>query len=181
MRRLTSIFALSCLLTSCATSVKLFTVDNSKVGVKYGASRGTIFKDNYPSGNFLISDADSTKRWTPNQQEIELAERILKEQIKGINKSSINQSYDCPVIHRHLNAYFRQYIGIRNDKGQRIIHINFSWDKLTLLDRIAGNSHRRLDFTSEYLVAFDGCCYYWRVNVNLDEKKLTDLGINGVA
>jgi hypothetical protein len=181
MRQLLIIAGLSYLLISCHSEAKLFKADNSKIGVKYKATRGTIFNDNYPFSNFLTSDVDSTTRWTPNKQDIELAEGILKEQIKSLNKNKVNQSDNCPVIHRHLNDYFRQYVGVKNKKGQRVIHINFSWDKYTLMDRIVGNSDRRLDFTSDYEFVFDGCSYHWGVNVNLDEKKLSDLGVNGVG
>jgi hypothetical protein len=163
------------------SEAELFKVDNSKIGVRFRGTRGTIFNDNYPFSKFLTSDVDSTKRWTPNKDDIELAEGILKEQIKKINKDRINQQDNCPIIHRHLNDYFRQYVGITNDKGQRIIHINFSWDKFTLKDRIVGNSDSRLDFKSDYSFVFDGCSYYWGINVNLDENKLTDLGVNGVG
>ena len=86
MRRLTLIiFGLSFLLTSCATPVNLFTVDNSKIGVKYAGTRGTIFNDNYPFVNFLMLELDSTKRWTPNADDIKLAEEILKAQIKEMS------------------------------------------------------------------------------------------------
>lgn len=181
MRQTLIIVGLLYSLASCQSEAKLFTADNSKIGVKYKRTRGTIFNDNYPFVNFLVSDIDSLTRWTPKQQDIELAERILKEQIKSINKNKINQADNCPVIHRHLNDYFRQYIGVGNNKGQRIIHINFSWDKFTLKDRIVGNSDSRLDFTSDYSFVFDGCSYYWGVNVNLDDKKLSDLSVNGVG
>jgi hypothetical protein len=163
------------------SEAEFFKVDNSKIGVRFRGTRGTIFNDNYPFSNFLTSGVDSTKRWTPNKRDIELAERILKAQIKSINKNRINQQGNCPIIHRHLNDYFRQYVGITNDKGQRIIHINFVWDKFTLKDRIVGNSDSRLDFESDYSFVFDGCSYYWGINVNLDEKKLSDMGVNGVG
>src|SRR5690606_27488214 len=128
-----------------------------------------------------VGDVDSTKRWTPNQSAIELAEKILREQIKEINKNKPNQMGSCPVIHRHLNSYFRQYVGIINGKGQRVIHINFYWDKFSLWDKIGGYSDSRLDHDSDYAFVFDGCSHYWSINVNLDDNKLTDLGVNGIA
>ncbi len=144
-------------------------------------ARGTIFKNNYPFHNFMVSDVDSTTRWTPDKRDIELAEKILRAQIKNANKNLTNQVNNCPVIHRHLNDYFRQYVGILNDKGEKVIHINFSWDRFTLLDRIKGYSDGRLEFESDYAHVFDGCSYYWQVNVNLDKKTLSDLSINGIA
>lgn len=168
-------------LTSCMIKVKPFKVDHFKTGVTTSKARGTIFNDNYPFKLFYVSDVDSTKRWTPNQAEIELAEKILWQQIKEINKNRPNQMASCPVIHRHLNSYFRQYVGIKNEKGQKIIHINFYWDKFGLWDRIRGYYDSRLDYDSDYTIVFDGCSHYWHINVNLDENKLSDFAVNGVA
>jgi hypothetical protein len=181
MRQAIIIVGLIYSLTSCQSETKLFTADNSKIGVKYKGARGTIFNDNYPFSNFLTSDVDSTTRWTPKRHDIELAEDILRKQIKSLNKNKVNQLDNCPLIHRHLNDYFRQYVGVKNSEGQRIIHINFSWDKHTLIDRIVGNADSRLKFTSDYSFVFDGCSYYWAVNVNLDKRQLSDLSINGVG
>ena len=169
------------MLTSCVGEANLFTVDNSKIGVRYRGIRGAIFNDHYPFGNLMVSDLDSTKRWTPGKHDIELAEKILKAQIKGLNGNKMNQLRNCPIIHRHLNDYFRQYVGIINDKGERLIHINLAWDKFSLKDILVGNGDSRLDFKSDYSFVFDGCSYYWQINVNLDEKKLSDLSINGVG
>jgi len=168
-------------LFSCASKTELFQVDDSKIGVNYKNSRGTIFNKNYPFFNFLFSGVDSTSQWTPSKEDIELAENILRSEIKNINKSKINQIGSCPVIHRNLYSYFRQFVGIINDEGQRIIHINFYWDKYSLLDRIKGNADSRLDYNSDYAIVMDGCSYFWQVNVNLEEKKLTDFSVNGYA
>lgn len=156
-------------------------MDSSKTGVKINNSNGTIFNDNYPFKYFYVRDVDSTKRWTPEKADIELAEQLLRQQIKEINKQRPNQSGSCPVIHRHLNSYFRQYVGIINDRGQRLVHINFYWDRFGLWDRIRGYSDSRLGFDSDYAFVLDGCSHFWQINVNLDEKKLSDLRVNGIA
>ncbi len=181
MKDIIVILVVATIISSCAADAILFKVDDSKIGVKHRRANGTIFNNTYPFSNFFVSDADSTKRWTPSKRHIELAEKILKEQIKKLNKNRINQMENCPVIHRHLYAYFRQYVGIINDRGQRIIHINFYWNKYGLIDRIKGYHDLRLDFDSDYAIVMDGCSYYWQINVNLDEKKLSDLMINGIA
>ncbi len=175
------IIGLSCILTSCKIEASLFTADNSKIAVKINKVRGTVFNNNYRFRNFYVNDVDSTTRWIPDKKDIELAEKILKQQIKKINKNRLNQVGNCPVIHRNLNKYFRQYVGIRNNKGQKIIHINFYWDRYSLWDRIKGYSDHRLSFDSDYVMVFDGCSYYWQINVNLDEKTLSNLGVNGMA
>ena len=88
MRQTLIILGLFCTLTSCVSEANLFKVDNSKIGVQFKGTRGTIFNDNYPFSKFLTSDVDSTKRWTPNKDDIELAESILKAQIKNMVVSS---------------------------------------------------------------------------------------------
>jgi hypothetical protein len=181
MRQIFVILGLTFTLTSCASSTNLFTVDNSKIGVKYKRTRGTIFNDNHPFVNFLMLDLDSTKRWTPNADDLKLAEKILKEQIKVANKNRPNQMNGCPTIHKHLNDYFRQYVGLINDKGHKVIHINMSWDKFTLKDRIVGNSDSRLDFKSDYSMTLDGCSYYWQVSIDMDDKNISGFGVNGVG
>jgi hypothetical protein len=169
------------LVTSCKIEANLFPVDNSKIGVQFNKTRGTIFKNNYPFRNFNVSDIDSTFRWTPDKKDIELAEKILRQNISEMNKNSPNQFGSCPIIHRNLNKYFRQYVGIENIKGQKVIHINFYWDRYSSLDRVKGYSDSRLSFKSDYAIVFDGCSYYWQINVNLDEKSLSDFRVNGVA
>ncbi|MGS2765136.1 hypothetical protein [Sinomicrobium sp. M5D2P9] len=156
-------------------------MDKARIGVNYKNSRGTIFNPNYPFANFHVRDVDSTMQWTPDKADIELAEEILNTQIKTRNKNKMNQRGNCPVIHRNLYSYFRQYVGIINDKGERIIHINFYWDRYDLMDRLRGYADLRLDYNSDYAIVFDGCSYYWQINVNLDRKELSGLMINGVA
>lgn len=65
------IIGLFCFVTSCKIEANLFTVDNSKVGVKTNKIHGTIFNNNYPFRNFYVSDIDSTTRWTPEKKDIE--------------------------------------------------------------------------------------------------------------
>jgi hypothetical protein len=126
-------------------------------------------------------DLDSTKRWTPSGDDIKLAEKILKEQIKDTNKNRPNQMNSCPIVHKHLNDYFRQYVGLVNDKGHKVIYINMSWDRFSLKDRIVGNSDRRLDFNSDYSITLDGCSYYWEVTIDMNDKKISGFGVNGVG
>ncbi len=180
-RRVFILFGISCFLASCSTTVNLFKVDNSKIGVKYGKARGTIFQDNYAFVNFLMLELASTKRWTPDATDIQLAENILRDEIKEANKNRPNQMEGCPIIHRHLNDYFRQYVGLINNQGHKVIHINMSWGKFTLKDRIVGNSDSRLNFKSDYSITMDGCSYYWQVSIDLDDKKVLGFGVNGVG
>lgn len=98
------------------------------IGIKANKFRGTIFKGKYPFEYLFVSDIDSNQRFTPIKEEIASAEGLLKEQIKCLNQRLINQIGNCPVIHRNLNNYFRQYVGFYNSEGNKLIHINFYWD-----------------------------------------------------
>lgn len=156
------------------------TSDANKIAVKSNRFRGTIFTAAYNTGQFIIT-TDSVSRFTPNQEDIFLAETILKDQIKEINKGHPNQLLKREYIEKNLSKYFRQYVGFTNSNGERIVHINMHWDRFSLSDRISGYWDSRLDYTSDYSIVFDGGSRYWSINVNLNSKKLFGLSVNGIA
>lgn len=157
------------------------TGSSNLIGVKSNRFKGTIFKDSYPFKHFNVADIDSTKRLTPTKKDIAEAEKILKEQIRSLNKSTTNQYGNCPVIHRNLNKYFRQYVGFYDADGNKMIHINFLWDRYSLKDRLLGYAAPENSYDDDYAIVFDGCSNYWQVNINLTTKKASDLQVNGVA
>jgi hypothetical protein len=169
------------LLVSCRTSVGTFqTSDTNKIGVKSNKFRGTIFKSSY-STMFLTTTSDTLKRFTPTEEDIILAETILKEQIGKINTLHINQLERRQNIDKNLNKYFRQYVGFVNEQGNRVVHINLSWDRFTIFDRIKGYWDSRLEFTSDYSMTLDGGSHFWNVNVDITSKTLYGLSVNGIA
>ena len=170
------------LLLSCRTSVKIFqTTDINKIGVKSKKIKGTIFKSTYPNDKLFILSVDSLTKFTPSKENIELAEIILKEQIQKVNKSRVNQFGKGQYIDKNLKKYFRQYVGFINEKGDSVVHINFYWNKFTITDRIKGYWDDRLEYKSDFSVPLDGGSRYWNVNVNLTDKQLYGLSVNGVA
>jgi hypothetical protein len=179
MRQVLTIIGLCYALSSCRSEAILRAVDNSKTSVNYKRARGTIFNDRYPFDLFFFEyNLDSTKRWMPEKKDIELAEQILKANIKKMAHNY--PKHYGPRVHKRLYSYFRQYVGLFNEKGQRIIHINCSWDRPTLLDRVPGDNHR-LKFDSDYAMVMDGGSYYWKIEVNLDEKTIYGFGVHGVS
>jgi hypothetical protein len=179
MRQVLIVVGFCYTLSSCQSEAKLFTVDNSKIGVKYKRTRGTIFNDMYPFYLVFPGDnIDSTKRWTPDKEDIELAEQILKAKIKKINHN-YPRDYG-PRVSKRRNSYFRQYVGYTNEKGHRIIHVNCSWDRRSLINKMLGDDYR-LKFNSEYSIAMDGGSYYWQVEINLEEKTIYGFGVHGVG
>lgn len=170
------------ILVSCRTYIKTYQInDIDKIGVKSNRLKGTVFKNSYYANNLFINTLDSLKRFTPTENDIDLAERILKEQIREVNKRHINQIGKHQYIERNLTNYFRQYIGYINEKGDRTIHINFHWDRFTIMDRLKGYWDDRLDYTSDYSMVFDGGSRYWSINVNLSSKTLYGLSVNGIS
>ena len=97
MKQTIQIVSILLVFCSCTPEATLFKVDDSKIGVNYKSSRGTIFNENYPHLMFYVSGLDSTNQWTPDNEDIELAEEILKAQIKEFNKRKTNQMGNCPI------------------------------------------------------------------------------------
>ncbi len=170
------------LLFSCRTTLETFqTSDKDKIGVKSNKFRGTIFKRTYSKDKLYVQPEDSLKRFTPTKEDIILAETILKEQIEKANNHRINQFDRRQHIDKNLNKYFRQYVGFINEKGNRVVHINLSWDRFSVNDRIKGYWDSRLEYTSDYSITLDGGSHYWGINVDLSTKTLSGLSVNGVA
>jgi hypothetical protein len=178
MREALIIIGVTWSLSACQSEAKLFTVDKSKIGVRYKNSRGTIFNEKYPFYLFFLgNNLDSTKRWTPKKEDIELAEQILKMNIKKI-KHSYPKDYG-PRVDNRLYSYFRQYVGYRNEMGHKILHINCSWDKRSFAN-ILGEDER-LKFNSDYSMVMDGGSYYWEVEIDLDNRTIYGFGVHGVG
>jgi|SRR5690606_36092126 len=109
------------------------------------------------------------KRFTPIKEEIFLAEEALQNQLKKINKNLPNQS-QSPVIHKNLNKYKRQYFGVYDEKGKKILLINCFWEE------------RPNDYWLQSEVQVDdGGSYYWQIKYSIDDNKLFDLIVNGYS
>lgn len=126
------------------------------------------FNKYYP----LNLDDDKNFRWTPDLKDIQLAEKIIHDYfLHSCKNNMINQdARNCPVIKDNLTNYFRQYIGILNKNGEKIIEINFIWNDIA---KDIG------DVYSNWIEVQDGCSKYWSVNVNLKKGKCFNLEING--
>lgn len=116
----------------------------------------------------LKSIKDEQRRYTPTKAEINEAEMMLRKQIAAANSSKINQGNGCPVIHKKLRKYYRQYLGFIDKQGNKVIWINLFWNK----DLIAGAGR-------DIVMMNDGCSYYWSAEVNLTTAQLSNLDING--
>ncbi len=152
---------------------------NGKV-VKGNKYKGAIFASDYQMP--YTSDPPSELRFTPTPEEVAKLERQLKKEIRSINKNKPNQGkHYGPVIHRNLNKYVRQYIGIITPKGDRVVCVNFIWNSLNVFERIKGYSLWAEDFKEEWLVIHDGGSKYWQINYNLNTSEFGNFYVNGVA
>ena len=147
--------------------------------VKGNNFEGVIFSEEYQMP--YVDNPTSEFRFTPSIEEIELAEKILKEQLPNINKG-LNQGKNLgPNINKKLSKYQRQYIGFITEDGERHIYISCNRQRYNLMDRIRGYSPPDDSWKTEFWIVFDGGSNHWNIKVNLDKKELLDLNVNGVA
>jgi hypothetical protein len=109
-------------------------------------------------------------RFTPNKDEIVDAELLIKSQIKHLNSNKTNQVKGCPIIHKRLKKYKRQYIGYIDESGDKIIWVNCIWYK-----ELSDNWYKELQ------IVLDGCSYFWNIKINLTTKEVFELNVNGIA
>ncbi|RZJ71527.1 MAG: hypothetical protein EOO45_11745 [Flavobacterium sp.] len=136
--------------------------------IKGDGFSGYIFDRNHL---VLLSLKDQNDRYTPSNNDIILAEKILKDKIEQSNLNLSNQTSGCPIISKNLKKYIRQYVGFKNPQGQKTIWVNLLWKQTNTNDQVK----------KEIITVSDGCSYYWNVKINIDKNTVYDLTINGKA
>ena len=117
----------------------------------------------------LLSIENQAERYTPSKEDVFLVEKLISSNLEKINFPLVNQGGDCPVIHKSLRKYVRQYVGFINKNGEKIIWVNFIWNDKTMKDKAS----------KDIVSILDGCSHFWKINVNLTKEELFDLKING--
>jgi hypothetical protein len=130
---------------------------------------GYIFSKEYTP--MLVYFDDAKERYTPTKTDVLKAEQLVIDQLININ-SLVNQGGKCPVIHKSISKYVRQYIGYVDQNGDRILWINYV---------IRKNNNQSSELSKDVIMVLDGCSNYWNVKVNLNKEKIYDLRINGSA
>ena len=164
---------------SCSSTFKIVEqpTEYSTV-IEKGRITGVIFKEN---GACFLCLQDK-ERFTPTIDDIQKTERILEQNLKEANKSRTNQVDNCPVIHKKLKSYRRQYFGYIDSSGKKIIYITFNWDRYSIFDRLRGYyKDESENWKKEKEMVLDGCSYHWEIKINLDTEEVFELGVNGVA
>lgn len=121
--------------------------------VKTAAYQGYIFPSDNPSYMF------AGKRFMPSQLSVGMAERILTEQWRKAGGERIS---------KELSTYVRQYVGYTNEKGEKIIWINF------VHEPTPGYELDKAIYEMK-----DGGDSFWNVKVNLTTHQLFELNVNG--
>ena|SRR5690606_7872301 len=153
-----------CMINSCAQTV---TTQGYIKGKKF---EGHIFSKEYAPLTMRFKEAK--KRYTPTEQDISKAEKIIKDQVVNINQPLVNQGGNCPIIHSNLSKYKRQYIGYVDERGDKIVWVNFI---------IRKDKEKISRLSKDVIIVLDGCSNYWNIKVNLNKEKLFELRINGSA
>ena len=174
-----TIILTSLLLVSCSSTYKIVEqpTEYSTI-IEKGRVTGVIFKEN---GDCFLC-LQEKERFTPTIDDIQTAERILKENLAKANESRMNQFDKCPVIHRKLKSYRRQYFGYFDSNGHKIIYATFNWDRYSIFDGLRGYyKDESENWKKEKEMVLDGCSYHWEIKINLNTEKLFELGVNGSA
>lgn len=148
-------------------SILFFLTDNVPSFVKGKGYEGYIFPENH---FVMVSVENQKSRYTPSESDVRTAEQLLKKGIAILNKTHANQIGHCPIIEKNLEKYKRQYVGFINKEGQKILWINFIWNK---------NLGPQL--SEDIISVLDGCSYYWNIKVNISNMALYDLKVNGMG
>ena len=136
--------------------------------VKGKGFKGYVFdKDHF----VMVSIKDQESRYTPTKEDIIKVESLLLDKLKSINIDLDNQGGNFPIIHKKLKKYTRQYVGFINSKCQKVIWINFIWNKRVESSKLSEDIYTILD----------GGSYYWEIKVNLEKMELFDLNVNGIG
>lgn len=175
MRRLYNILFLAALLcfSSCATHYYMNKVECDPLlgGTvwfmqKGKTDRGVIFSDD----RVPFNTPKFSKRFTPSPEDIEVADKILKDNIGTIISYAKRTGAHYSLKNKNsLKNYFHQYIGGVNELGERQIFMNLchkSW------------MSPKTDYTN-LIIALDGGDTYITALVNLDTLKLDEFTVGG--
>lgn len=119
--------------------------------------------------HFVFMSIDNQKeRYTPTQENIIQAEKIVKDSINNYLKRE--KIYTHSIKQNKLKKYKRQYVGFITKNGDIVIYIAFL-KNVDHIDRLS----------KDIVVVCDGGETYWRIFVNLTKNTLYGIRINGIS
>lgn len=129
--------------------------------------RGVIFSENRLT---FPAPYEFSKRFTPSIEDVEVADKILKDNVGTIISYAKRTGADYSLKNKNnLKDYFYQYIGGINELGERQIFINL---------RLKSKMSPTTDYT-DLITGLDGGDSYITVLINLDTFKLTEFTVGG--
>ncbi len=130
---------------------------------------GTIFDESrmtFPGPQFKV-------KFTPTLNDIRLADSIRLANMPYIVNTAKRYKVNYHLRKRDgLRKYFRQYVGGLSDNGERLIWVNLYYRERQLLEKLN---------ITEIISVCDGGDSKWEVYINLDQKTLYNLSINGLG
>lgn len=160
MARSSTLFFIAFLIISCQNQIKKdedFQLPTSDyVILKFNPEWQWIFKDVTPS--------------VLNKKELSEIEKILEYAMSSHNVQFIKGTDEYKHWGLELNNYKRQYVPVINQKGEKVIWINFFCQDF-----------KNRDWRKEIPIVADGGNCYFNIKINLTTKKYSDLRINGYA
>lgn len=107
-------------------------------------------------------------RWDPSKDDIVKAERLIRAYIEAIPAGDSYEQICGPKILEALNKYKRQYFGLIDENGNKLIWVNFFSSDFP-------------KWRKELVFVMDGGYRYFNIKVNLGAEEVFDLEINGEA
>jgi len=138
--------------------------------IKIGNHHCAIFSEKYELPN---SKLPIENRFTPNQEEIKLFEKQLHKELKKFKNDNPNKKKSKKqIIYKNLKKYRRQYLGIINKSGEKIIFINF----LRKMYKFSYSKREKKEIDNswkrEWKFIFDIGNKNWYAKYNINQKKI---------
>jgi hypothetical protein len=153
----------------------LFTLTLQQNGTPINGTdfRGVMFPSHFDIKNGF-ADSSYHDHFTLTEDMIIDMEKQLKLEISELTSDAPYQGNGLgPVIHKTLDKYFRQYIGLIDKKGTKYILINFVWTTSRVLET--------LDPLTHWIKVHDGGSNFWSIKYKLSTKTFYDRQVNGVS
>jgi hypothetical protein len=116
--------------------------------------------------------------WTPNQLEIDLAERII---LKVINDHKTQ--YNVKEIFANINDYRHQIVPVIYKDNRRVIFVNSLCKSFVEnpLPSLYPNKEKKKEIAWKEFVynVHDGGNCFWNVMIDIDKKEYFDFRVNG--
>lgn len=117
-------------------------------------NQSVIFPNSYEVG------FKEYQRWTPDWETVKQLEKPLQQCLKK----------EVPDISKKLSTYKRQYVGLINQQGEKIVWVNFfAYD------------FDSEDWQQDLVIVDDGGDDFFNIKINIENKRCFDLIVNGVA